>query len=119
MHERVPVNSVNEIGQLSHALNVMADRLQDDEQKLEAADDQLEQKIRETKALRQISSEISDLREVNRILQSVAEKARELLGSEAVAVCLLAPGKEELVVRATSGPPHAFRPGAPLSHGPS
>jgi nitrate/nitrite-specific signal transduction histidine kinase len=109
LDERVPVRSLNEIGQLSQAFNVIADRLQSHERELRVTDEQLGLKVREAQALYQISTEISDLREVNRILQSVAEKARELIRSDAAAICLLALGEDELAVRATSGPPQAFR----------
>jgi methyl-accepting chemotaxis protein len=59
LDERVPVRSRNEIGQLSHSFNVMADRLQAHERELQAAHDELAQKVRETQALYQIGTEIS------------------------------------------------------------
>ncbi|MBI4573993.1 MAG: HAMP domain-containing protein [candidate division NC10 bacterium] len=113
LDERVPVRSPNEIGQLSHAFNVMADRLQDHERDLQAAHDQLEQKVRETQALYRIGTEISALHELDRILQSVVAKARELLRSEAAALCMFTPEHDELVALATSGPVEAFRSEGP------
>jgi len=109
LDERVPVRSQNEIGQLSHAFNVMADRLQARERDLRAAHDQLEQKVRETQALYRIGTEISGLHELDRILQSVVAKARELLHSEAAALCMFTPEQDELVALATSGPAEAFQ----------
>ncbi|HEX9897772.1 MAG TPA: HAMP domain-containing protein [Candidatus Methylomirabilis sp.] len=109
LDERVPVRSQNEIGQLSHAFNVMADRLQARERDLRAAHDQLEQKVRETQALYRIGTEISGLHELDRILQSVVAKARELLHSEAAALCMFTAEQDELVALATSGPAEAFQ----------
>jgi nitrate/nitrite-specific signal transduction histidine kinase len=109
LDERVPVRSQNEIGQLSHAFNVMADRLQNRERDLRTAHDQLEQKVRETQALYRIGTEISGLHELDRILQSVVAKARELLHSEAAALCMFTAEQDELVARATSGPAEAFQ----------
>jgi two-component system nitrate/nitrite sensor histidine kinase NarX len=117
LDRRVPVRSVNEIGQLSHAFNIMADRLQARERDLGAARDQLEQKVRETQALYRIGTEISGLHQLDRILQSVVQKARELLRSEAAALCMLTPEQDELVALATSGPAEAFRSGAPPAAG--
>lgn len=109
LDERVPVRSQNEIGQLSHAFNVMADRLQARERDLRAAHDQLEQKVRETQALYRIGTEISGLRELDRILGSVVEKARELLRTEAAAICMFTQEQDELVALATSGLAEAFQ----------
>jgi two-component system nitrate/nitrite sensor histidine kinase NarX len=115
LEERVPVRSFNEIGQLSHAFNVMADRLQARERDLRAAHDQLEQKVRETQALYRIGTEISGLHQLDRILQSVVEKAQELLGSEAAALCLFTADQDELVAVATTGPSEAFLSGSSLA----
>jgi two-component system nitrate/nitrite sensor histidine kinase NarX len=111
LDKRVPVRSPNEIGQLSHSFNVMADRLQARERDLRTAHDQLEQKVRETQALHRIGTEISSLHQLDRILQSVVEKARDLLRSEAAALCMLTPEQDELVSLAVTGPPEAFRSG--------
>jgi nitrate/nitrite-specific signal transduction histidine kinase len=111
LDERVPVSSRNEIGQLSHSFNVMADRLQAHERELRATHEELAQKVRETQALYQIGTEISALHELDRILHSVVNNARELLHTEAAALCLKSPGQDDLLVRATSGPEDAFRPG--------
>lgn len=115
LEERVPVRSPNEIGQLSHAFNVMADRLQARERDLRAAHDQLEQKVRETQTLYRIGTEILGLHQLDRILQSVVDKARELLHSEAAALCMLSQEQDELVAVATSGPADAFRAASPLA----
>ena len=109
----VPPRSVDEIEQISQAFDALADRLQTHKRELQAADGLLGQKTREAQAFLQISAAISSLRELEKILQSVAEKACELLHGEAAAISLFRSGDEQLVVRATCGPPDAFRPGRP------
>ncbi len=111
LDERVPVRSPNEIGRLSHAFNVMAERLQVHDQELRGTQSQLEEQVRQTQALHQIGTEILALHHLDRILQSVVEKAREILRTDAVALCLMSPGQDEPRIRATSGPPDAFRLG--------
>ena len=113
LDKRVPVRSQNEIGQLSHAFNVMAERLQAREKELRATHEQLEQRIHVTQALYQIGSEIASVHQLDRILPSILQKARDLLRTEAAAISMLTLGRDELVVRATSGPPHAFIAGNP------
>ena len=112
LETRVRVTSMNEIGQLSHAFNVMADRLQEHERELRDAHGALEERVRETQALYRIGTEISRLHQLDRVLQSVVDRTRELLRGDAVALCLFAPGGKELTAQATSGPPDAFRSGS-------
>lgn len=107
---RVPVRSSNEIGQLSHAFNVMSDRLEERERALHAAQEALEQKVHETQALYRLGTEISRLQQRDRILESVVDKARELLRADAAALCLFYPGRDGIAARVTSGPPEAFAP---------
>jgi nitrate/nitrite-specific signal transduction histidine kinase len=105
---RIRVRFRNEIGQLAHVFNVMADRLQARDRELRSARDDLERKVQEAQALYRVSTEIARIHQVDRILQSVVEKAREMLRSDAAAICLFTPGQGDLVARATSGPPEAF-----------
>jgi nitrate/nitrite-specific signal transduction histidine kinase len=106
---RVRVRFRDEIGQLSRDFNVMADRLQAHERDLQGARDALEKKVRETQTLYRFGTEISRLQPLDRILQSVVDKAREVLRGDAAALCLFTTGCDDLVARATSGPPDAFR----------
>lgn len=101
---RVMVASRTEVGQLSHAFNVMAERLQVRDNELTATQDQLRRKIRETHALYQIGGEISGLTELDPVLRWVVDKARELVGADAAVLCLVSPTGEELFIRAFSGP---------------
>jgi two-component system, NarL family, nitrate/nitrite sensor histidine kinase NarX len=108
---RVPVVSRDEIGQLSTAFNLMADRLQARECDLRAAQAQLERKIRQLEILNQIGSEMLAFNGADgpaTILSSIVGKARDLLGVEVAAICLSASGSGELRVCSTSGPTEAF-----------
>ena len=108
LEARVPVRGRDEVGQLSHAFNVMADRLQTREGELLAAQAQLRRKISETHALYRIGTEISGLTQLEPILQWVVNKARELLGADAAALCLVSPSGHQLIPRARSGPQEVF-----------
>ncbi len=101
--KRVAVTSRDEIGQLSHSFNLMAERLEQHEGELRAVQEDLARKVRETEALYRVGMQISSLLELDRILASVIEKARELLGGEAACLCL-SDVEGHLVPRATSGP---------------
>ena len=101
--KRVTVTSKDEIGQLSHSFNVMAERLEQHEGELRVVQEDLARKVRETEALYRVGMEISSLLELDRILTSVIEKARELLEGEAACLCLL-DAEGHLIPRATSGP---------------
>jgi len=111
LESRVRVASTNEIGLVSHAFNVMADRLQENDRVLRRAQTTLEGKVRETQALYRVGLEISRLQQLDRVLQSVVDRTREMLRGDAVALCLVAPGGGGIVAQATSGPPEAFRAG--------
>ena len=101
--KRVAVTSKDEIGQLSHSFNVMAERLEQHEGELRVVQEDLARKVRETEVLYRVGMQISSLLELDRILTSVIEKARELLEGEAACLCLL-DAEGHLVPRATSGP---------------
>jgi two-component system nitrate/nitrite sensor histidine kinase NarX len=108
---RVPVVRGDEIGHLSTAFNVMADRLQARERELRAAQAQLERKVRQLEILNQIGKEMLAFNGVNgpeTILSSMVEKACELLGVEAAVICASASRSGELRVCSTSGPAEAF-----------
>lgn len=109
LNERVPVWSRSEIGQLSHSFNVMADQLEARQRALQVANDHLQQKVQEIQALYQIATEILALHGLDSVLRTVVTKARQLLRGDSSALCLASPGQEELLLRATSGPPDAFR----------
>jgi nitrate/nitrite-specific signal transduction histidine kinase len=106
---RVLVDTPNEIGQLASTFNVMADRLHERDRELERARLALEDKVREIQALYRIGTEIAGLQKLDRVLQSIVEKARELLRADAAALWICVSDSSEIMASATSGPPEAFR----------
>ena len=112
LDQRVVVASRDEIGKLSHAFNVMADRLQGRERDLHAAQVRLERKVWELDILHRIGTDLLAFNGVegpDAILRSVVNHTREIMNVEAAAICLFIPGREEVEVRSTSGPADAFR----------
>lgn len=110
--KRVAAASKDEIGLLSHSFNVMAKRLEQHEHELRGVQEELARKARETEALYRVGMEISALLELDNILTSVVEKARELLGGEAACLCLQ-DAQGHLTPRATSGPTWEAAAGGP------
>ncbi|MFQ5852792.1 MAG: ATP-binding protein, partial [Candidatus Binatia bacterium] len=108
LEKRVLVSSKDEIGQLSYSFNVMAERLAKHERQLRSLNERLERKVREAEALYKIGTEIMALSDIDKILHSVVVKAKELLGCEVGALCLVDEEGRELIPRVTSGPPDAF-----------
>jgi two-component system nitrate/nitrite sensor histidine kinase NarX len=112
LEARVPVTTRDEIGQLSYAFNVMANRLQDRERELQEAQGRLRRKIQDLEALNEIASGMLAFNEPggpDTIFRLILEKARELLHAEAAAICLRETDSEEMVLHSTSGPAEAFR----------
>jgi nitrate/nitrite-specific signal transduction histidine kinase len=109
LDRRVEVATKDELGQLSHAFNVMAGRLQSRELDLRETQVRLEHKVRETRALYDIGTEILSLQGLDTILRLVADKARELLKVDAAIVSLAQGPGGHPVVRAIAGPPELFQ----------
>jgi nitrate/nitrite-specific signal transduction histidine kinase len=110
----VPVEAANEIGRLSRAFNTMVDQLQARDAEIRTARDQLEQKVQELTSLFRLGTQISALHDLDQILDSVADTACDLLGTDASAILLLDLERNTLTVRALSGPPNAFQPSVRL-----
>ena len=109
LETRVAVRHENEFGLLAQTFNTMAHTLQEHEREMRSAHDALEQKVREVRALYHIGTEIARLQQLDRILQSVADQARELLRADAVVLRLFAPEGGDLVPPVRSGDADAFR----------
>ncbi len=108
LEARVPVQGRDEIGQLAHAFNVMAERLQNHQLALGASETQLRHKMSQIQALYRIGDEISGLTELEPILQWVVNQMRELLQADVAVLCLVSPDGDRLIARVRSGPPEIF-----------
>ena len=111
LDQRVAIASRDEIGKLSHAFNIMVDRLQERERDLHAAHVRLERKVWELDILHRIGTDLLAFKGVegpDAILRSVVNHTRQIMNVEAAAICLFIPGREEVEVRSTSGPADAF-----------
>ena len=104
----IKVETNDEIEDLAHSFNLMTEKLKEHEEQLQDAHERLEMKAREAAALYRLGTEISAFLDLDKILDLVAEKARELLGSDIAVLGLLAKDGQEFVVGATSGPAEAF-----------
>lgn len=73
----------------------------------ETLEDRVNQRTLELEALQEVSREISSHLDIQRVLSSVTEKSRQLLGGEAAFLCLLDDPGQTLNLQATSGPDDA------------
>ena len=101
----VPDLGNDEIGQLARNLETMRRQLYAARENLEA---QVAQRTRELEALYDVSREISSRLDIRHVLRSVTDKARELLGAEVAALCLLDGQNRRLNLEALSGPQGAL-----------
>ncbi|MBI3013954.1 MAG: HAMP domain-containing protein [Candidatus Tectomicrobia bacterium] len=108
LSKRMDLESNDEIGQLSQSFNTMAATLEEHERELNGLNAMLERKVKETQALYRIGTEISSSLELNQILHSVVEKAKELLQADCAALCMFDDGIREAGLKVTSGPALAF-----------
>lgn len=98
----IRVETNDELEDLGRQFNRMAGHLKEHERELLEARERAERKAQEARALAGIGTEISRLRSLPRILQTVVDKARELSGADVAIVCLSEPGAG-LRVGAASG----------------
>ncbi len=114
----ISVETNDELEDLGHQFNRMAGHLKAHERGLLEARERAERKAQEARALASIGTEISRLRSLPRILQTVVDKARELSGADVAILCLSDPGGGLRVgaVRGMDGAVTA-RPGEPAEGG--
>jgi two-component system nitrate/nitrite sensor histidine kinase NarX len=101
-----------EIGALARSFEGMREELAVSRLKLEHWTTELETRVerrtQQLAALFEVSAEISSQLEIQRVLESVAEKTCHLAGGEVAVLCLLDPADEAPTVAATSGLAEAF-----------
>ena len=93
LHEPVQASGPAEVRQLAGAFDTMRLQLGESQGEAQAWAETLEKRVarrtHELDALYQVSQEISSRLDVQHVLRSVTEKARELLGGDVATLCLL------------------------------
>jgi len=101
-----------ELGLLARSFDDMRQELAASQLELKRWADELETRVvhrtREMVALFEISAEITSQLNIQQILESIVDKARQLAGGEVAALCLLDPTRGGLTATSTSGPAEAF-----------
>jgi two-component system nitrate/nitrite sensor histidine kinase NarX len=107
----VNVQGAMEIQSLSQSFEDMRAQLLASHREISSWADTLEDRVNqrtlELEALQEVSREISSHLDIQRVLSSVTEKSRQLLGGEAAFLCLLDDHRQMLNLQATSGPDDA------------
>ena len=102
----VQVTGPDEISHLAHSFDLMRVHLKAHQENLEL---QVRQRTRELTNAFEFSQEIVTELELERLLSSVVDRAKDLLDARASSVCLLTPEGKGLVLKASSGElPHSL-----------
>jgi two-component system nitrate/nitrite sensor histidine kinase NarX len=105
LETRVNASGSFEIDMLSISLDAMRAQLLGSRDELE---ERVERRTRELAALHEVSRDITSRLEIDYVLRSVTDKARELLNCETAFICLLDDVSESLSLKAMSGPQSAL-----------
>jgi len=112
LNSPVKVNGASEIVSLGQSFDTMRLELANSQSKLtmwaEDLEKRVNQRTRELTALHEVSREISSRLDIDHVLRSVVDKARELLGAEVAFLCLLDESGTVLNLGTHSGPPEAL-----------
>lgn len=108
----VPVQGAGEVEVLGRTLDVMRGQLKTSQEALVLSNQTLEERVarrtRELAALHQVSNEIASRLQVEEVLHSVVDKARELLRAEVAVLCFRDDTGGMMNVQAFSGPEGAI-----------
>ncbi len=111
LNSPIEIHAEGELEMLADTFESMRVQLLSSQEKLltwaNVLEDRVAQRTSELEALYQVSRDISSRLEVQHVLRSVTDKARELLGGEVAFLCLLDENQEVLNLHATSGPQEA------------
>jgi len=112
LNTTVQIQGSREILTVSQSFETMRSQLQTSQETLRAWAEEWEsrvaQRTRELVALYEVSREISSRLNINHVLRSVTEKARDLLGGDTAALCLLDETAQVLHLQSASGSPEAI-----------
>jgi len=111
LHTSLGDNYPGEISLLDRTFDNMQVQLRDSRKELitwgETLEKRVDQRTRVLDALYEISRDISSRLDVQYVLDSVTDKAKQLLDAEIATLCLLNKKKNVLVIRSHSGPENA------------
>jgi nitrate/nitrite-specific signal transduction histidine kinase len=105
LRTRVETSGPFEINTLAESLDTMRAQLLRSRHELE---ERVQRRTRELAALHEISRDISSNLDIEHVLRSVTDKARNLLNCETTFICLLDEVNETLRLKAMSGPQTAL-----------
>jgi two-component system nitrate/nitrite sensor histidine kinase NarX len=112
LHTPVQINGPAEIQVLGATMDTMRSQLKASIEETQAWADTLEERVsqrtRELDALYSVSREISSRLDINYVLNSVTEKARQLLDGEIAYLCMLDNRGQTLSLQAICGPDSAI-----------
>lgn len=116
----VRVSGPSEIAVLSRTMEDMRSQLWSSQLELQewaqTLEEQVAQRTQALEALYSVSREISSRLDIRHVLNSVAARARQLLGSEVAFLCLLDEDRQQLSLQAASGPTQAVARPTTLAH---
>ena len=120
----VPGQHQGEIGELARSFETMRRKVASSRSAAEAwtreLESRVEQRTRELRSLLDISADISSQLDVDRVLESVVNKCRELLNADLSVLCLIHSERQKLYVASASGPKTAIVPQhIPVGEGPT
>jgi two-component system nitrate/nitrite sensor histidine kinase NarX len=120
----VPGQHRSEIGELARSFETMRRKVASSRSAAEAwareLESRVEQRTYELRSLLDISADISSQLDVDRVLESVVNKCRELLNADLSVLCLIHSERQKLYVASASGPKTAIVPQhIPVGEGPT
>ena len=111
LNTSIEITNPKEIALVDQIVDDMQTQLQATQKELiswaETLEERVDQRAKEIDALYEISRDISSRLDVQFVLDSVTEKARQLLGAEIATLCLLNEQEKVLAIKAHSGPENA------------
>ena len=109
----VQIQAPDEVNLLANSFESMRVQLQESHQQLQVWANTLEKRVdqrtQELNALYQVSRDISSRLEIDQVLDSITEKAGELLKADVAFLCLLDDREHNLRLHSASGPLEAVR----------
>jgi len=107
LDQRIAIKTGDELEALATQFNVMADRLRDShadlEKKVEIRTHELAQSVEELQALGEVSQAVNSTLDLQTVLSTIVAKAVQISDTDAGAIYVFDPSKQEFELRATHG----------------